>query len=71
MIACRLNGLTLSDIRIGKRVKVTGRPNNVVYGKVTKYKRDDNWRIIEYKVYFEDKTYGISDWFPVSQVTEV
>jgi hypothetical protein len=66
-----LNGCLLAEIRIGKRVKVTGPPNNECYGKVTKYLRNSNWEVVEYKVLFEDKRYGTSDWFPVSQVKEV
>lgn len=58
-------------IKIGKRVKVVGPPNNVCYGKVTKYKHDNNWNVVEYKVQYEVTKYGFSDWYPVSQVTEV
>ena len=63
--------MIVSQIKLGTRVKVTGPPSdNTVYGKVTKYKRNDNWEVIEYKIVFEDRKYGISDWFPVSQVKE-
>lgn len=59
-------------IKINRRVKVTGPPDNItIYGYVTKWELDDNYNVIGYRVLLDDQRYTKSMYYSKEQVTEV